>query len=342
MGAAQKIGNVVYTPPAVFKAAPRADSRIGEERLENIIANASLSREQIERIVHRLKTPLPVPFPSAVHRFSNKSVTFLIIGDLHLNAKDAVTGRRLCDFKRFKDVLHIGKEEGAEYAVQTGDVADGENMRPQQKYELVVQGEDNVIEYCANEWPESGLQTYFIGGNHDQTYIKSIGSDICAKIAAKRKDLVYLGMNEGNLPLQPELIAKMLRGEKISSSATWVRIRHPAKGTAKSQSYQPQAHVEALHPEFKPRILIIGHYHKMDYLFERNVHCFQAGTMEKQSDWMRTHDLPAHLGAWLVTCYYKNDGTIDAIRKRKLLYEVNGTEKWGRMMDNGVYEGRKK
>ncbi|MBI4017092.1 MAG: metallophosphoesterase [Candidatus Aenigmarchaeota archaeon] len=311
------------------------------KRLKSVVSAASLSHSQLEHIIQRINDPQPTTLPTEIHRFSKNAVRFLIVGDLHLNAKESITKKPLCDFRKFKKVLHIAKEEGAEYILQTGDVSDGENMRSEQKYSLVVQGEDNVIEYCSNVWPDCGLRTFFIGGNHDQTYMKSIGSDICAKIAAKRKDLIYLGMNEGNLPLQPEYIKKILEGKGLPSvGPTWMRIRHPAKGTAKSQSYQPQAHIEALHSEFKPRILVIGHYHKMDYLFERNVHCFQAGAMEKQSDWMRTHDLQAHLGAWLVTCYYKEDGTIDGVRKRKLEYEVNGNEKWGKLMEMGVYEGK--
>lgn len=322
------------------------------KKLENIVTGTSLSPDQLKDVIERIKNPSSKELSTNLHRFSKKSVTVLMVGDLHLNALEGMTGKPnkrtpLCDYKKFKEVLHIGKEEGAEYVIQTGDVCDGENMRPWQRYNLVVQGFDNVVEYCANEWPDSGLPTYFIGGNHDQTYFNSIGADICQYIADRRKDLTYLGINEANLPLQPAYIKMLMNGEKPPANATWIRIRHPAKGTAKSQSYQPQAHVEAAQSEFKPQVLIIGHYHKMDYLFERNIHCFQAGTMEKQSDWMRTKDLAAHLGAWLVTFFYKEDGTIDGVKKRKLCYEVNGEEKWGKHMgiygdERGVYESNKR
>lgn len=300
------------------------------EKLAKIVSNVSLSPDQLKDVIQRIKKPSYKDLSTTLHKFSSKSVKFLILGDIHLNAYEGITGEKLCDFKRLKEVLHIGKEEGAQYILQTGDVTDGENMRSWQKYNLVKQGFDRTIEFCVNEWPESDLPTYFIAGNHDLAYFNSIGADICKYIAEKRNDLIYLGINEANLPLQPEYIPKHIKGEKLPTlGPTWIRIRHPSKGTAKAQSYQPQSHIEAAQSEFKPNILIIGHYHKMDYLFERNVHCFQAGTFEKQSDWMRTHDLAAHLGAWLVTAYYKENGTIDSIEKRKLLYEVNGKEVWG-------------
>jgi len=318
---------------------------MGDEpsNLEKVVNRSGLTHGQLERVIKRVKQPQRISLPVEVGTFSQKSVTFLIVGDLHLNAKEPVKKKKanlLCDFKRFREVLHIGKEEGAQYVLQTGDVVDGENMRPEQKYSLVVQGLDNVVEYAANVWPNIGLRTFFIGGNHDQTYMKIIGADVCRAIAAKRPDLIYLGMNEGNLPLQPQYIDKLMKGETLPAQGpTWLRILHPAKGTPKSQSYQPQAETEGLSSDVKPNILIIGHYHKMDYMFSRNVHAFQAGTMEKQSDWMRRKILAAQLGAWLVTAFYKEDGTIDLLRARKLCYEVNGDEKWGFLDERGVYEG---
>lgn len=315
------------------KGLPKDSKEKSEEqkRLEKIVSSISLSPDQIKDVLQKIRKPSLANLQTTLHKFSKNSVKFGIIGDIHLTAYEGITSERLCDFKRFKELIHIFKEEGAQYILQTGDVADGENMRSWQKYNLVKQGFDRTIEFCVNEWPESDLPTYFIAGNHDLAYFNSIGADICKYIAEKRGDLIYLGMNEANLPLQPEYIQKFLKGEKLPAvGPTWIRIRHPAKGTAKAQSYQPQSHIEAAQSEFKPNIMIIGHYHKIDYLFERNIHCFQAGTVEKQSDWMRTHDLAAHLGGWLVEAFYKEDGTIDGIEKEKLLYEVNGKEVWGR------------
>lgn len=308
-----------------------------EKRLERIIKTAQLTPAQFRNIAGRIEKPHH-RLPHHMYDFSKKSTKILLIGDLHLNAKDPNTGEKKCDFKRLKEVYKIGREEGAEYVIQTGDVTDGENMRSDQKYGLVVQGADNVIKYCANEWPESGLVTYFIAGNHDQSYEKSIGLDICERIARERRDLNYLGMNEGNIPLQSNLHEVFFSKEPLPSNTTWIRIRHPSKGTAKGQSYQVQEHIGALQSSFKPQILVIGHYHKMDYLYDRGVHAFQAGTMEKQSDWMRTKDIAAHLGAWFVEIFHDSNGRIDRIKKEKLLYEVNGKEKWGKHLEYGIYE----
>ena len=45
----------------------------------------------------------------------------------------------------------------------------------------------------------------------------------------------------------------------------------------------------------KPNILAIGHYHKLEYLFYRNVHCFQAGCFQTQTPFTRQYSV--HLGS---------------------------------------------
>ncbi len=312
-----------------------------QRKLQEILDVYDLSDRNFKEVLNRLLGPenkdLSAP---VIHQIPTKHTRFVIIGDLHLNAR-AEDGGYGCDFAKLEKVLHIAKEEGAEFVVQTGDVTDGENMRHHQKYGIVVQGLDNVVEFSVNHWPDCGLPTYFIGGNHDETYLNFAGADICKYIAEKRPDLHYLGMNEGNLPLQPRYQKMLMKAQNNQERAqlvkklitergpTWLRIRHPSKGSAKGRSYQPQQHVEALEGSFKPHILVIGHYHKMDYLFKRNVHIFQAGTLEKQSGWMRTKDLAAHLGGLLVDAYYNENGSILPLYHQRLEYEVNGREDFG-------------
>ncbi|MBS3140173.1 metallophosphoesterase [Candidatus Woesearchaeota archaeon] len=312
-----------------------------EKKLQEILQGSNLNDRNYRDLLNCLQGPQNGSLTSPIiHQMPSKHTRFLIIGDLHMNAR-AEDGGYGCDFNRFKRVLHLAKEEGAEFIVQSGDVTDGENMRHHQKYGLVVQGVNRVTEFCVNEWPDLGIPTFFIGGNHDETYLNWMDVDICELIAGRRLDLHYLGMNEGNVPLQanyrkmllkasaPQEHAKLTKKMMAETGPTWIRIRHPSKGSAKGRSYQPQQHVEALEGSLKPHVLVIGHYHKMDYLFKRNVHIFQAGTMEKQSGWMRTKDLHAHLGGILVDAYYSEKGSIALLHHQQLEYAINGREDYG-------------
>ncbi|HJZ18668.1 MAG TPA: metallophosphoesterase [Candidatus Nanoarchaeia archaeon] len=317
------------------------ESSVHEKKIREVLDVYDLSDGNFKEVLNRLIGPGKKISTPTIHNLPKTHTRFGIIGDLHLNAKSEEGGYG-CDFSKFRKVLHIFKEEGAEFVLQTGDVTDGEEMRHHQKYGIVVQGLDNVVEFCVNEWPDCGLPTFFIGGNHDETYLNRIGADVCRYIAEKRPDLHYLGMNEGNLPLQQEYQKMLLKAKdkkeydnltkklmSAGSGVTWIRIRHPSKGSAKGRSYQPQEHIGALEGKFKPHIFIVGHYHKMDYLFKRNVHVYQAGAMEKQSGWMRTKDIQAHLGGIFVDAHYDENGTVFPIYHKRLEYEVNGAETFG-------------
>lgn len=60
----------------------------------------------------------------------------------------------------------------------------------------------------------------------------------------------------------------------------------------------------------KPAVCIIGHYHKMEFCFPRNVYCLQAGTMQDQTRFMRKRKLAAHVGFCIVTLQQDIKGSI--------------------------------
>lgn len=81
---------------------------------------------------------------------------------------------------------------------------------------------------------------------------------------------------------------------------TIMRLFHPGGGTAYALSYHPQKWAESLSGGEKPEIAGIGHYHKIEQLFYRNIHIFQTGTFEAQTPFMRRKKLAANLGAWIL------------------------------------------
>ena len=60
----------------------------------------------------------------------------------------------------------------------------------------------------------------------------------------------------------------------------------------------------------KPAVCIIGHYHKMEFCFPRNVYCIQAGCMQDQTRFMRKRKLAAHVGFCVVTLQQDIGGSI--------------------------------
>jgi len=79
-----------------------------------------------------------------------------------------------------------------------------------------------------------------------------------------------------------------------------LRLMHPGKGTAYALSYQPQKWAESISGGDKPSIAALGHYHKIEQLFYRNIHIFQTGTFEEQTPFMQRRNIAAMLGGWIL------------------------------------------
>lgn len=104
-----------------------------------------------------------------------------------------------------------------------------------------------------------------------------------------RNDLVYIGY------LESDFILRSKRGQAT------VKVMHPGGGSAYAFSYSPQRIVESLQGGEKPAVLLIGHFHKMEYCYPRSVHVVQGGTTQDQTRFMRKKKLEAHVGFVIIT-----------------------------------------
>lgn len=95
----------------------------------------------------------------------------------------------------------------------------------------------------------------------------------------------HLGEDEANVQLRRNITMKLF---------------HPNDGTAYAISYKMQKAMEAFTGGEKPNILLQGHYHKALYMFNRNIHGLDCGTLCGQTRWMRGKKIPAHKGFWII------------------------------------------
>ena len=218
-----------------------------------------------------------------------KIIRFAFAGDMQINSKFT----QLTHLHHFYDIC---QSEGISVVYNPGDIDEGEDMRQGHKYECYNQGaDDHVAEIVKNFPARPGIKTYFITGNHDHSLIKRAGYDIGHAIAQRRDDMVYLGQSFATINLTPECI---------------LELRHPIDGTAYAISYKTQKMIDAIHGGEKPNILAIGHYHKAEYIFYRNVHAFQTGCFQAQTNWMRGKQIAAHVGGWIVEIHVTEEGTV--------------------------------
>ena len=228
-----------------------------------------------------------------------KVIRFGLMGDTQF-------GSKYSQITYLNDFYDLCAKEGIRDIYHTGDITDGLKMRPGHEYELYVISADEMRDDVAKNYPmRDGITTHFITGNHDASIYKHIGYDIGAAIAGLRPDMNYLGRDCAVVNLTPNCT---------------LELRHPWDGTAYATSYKPQKMVEAMESDSKPNILAIGHYHKCEYLFYRNVHVFQTACFQSQTPFTRGKGISIHMGGWLVTVHVDENGYIQRIMPEFIPY----------------------
>lgn len=214
---------------------------------------------------------------------------FAVMGDTQLGSKYA-------QISYLHDFYDLCKREGIADIYHTGDLTDGLKMRTGHEYELYAISADDMRDDVIKNYPKrDGITTHFITGNHDASIYKHVGYDIGQAIANARDDLEYLGRDCATINLTPNCT---------------LELRHPWDGTAYALSYKMQKMIEAMESDSKPNILAVGHYHKAEYLFYRNVHALQSGCFQGQTPFTRGKGISVHIGGWIVTVRVDIDGTI--------------------------------
>jgi len=233
----------------------------------------------------------------------------------------------LCSVYSRLDVLNAAydhfERRGIRHVLNAGNMIDGE-ARFNKTELLTAPGMDNQIDYLIDKWPvRKGIVTHFIAGDdHEGWYAQREGIEIGRYMErrakdAGREDLHYLGYAEADVAL------------RCGSGASVMRVVHPGGGSAYATSYTAQKLVESYQGGEKPHVLIIGHYHKFEHGYPREVHCVQAGCTEDQSLFMRTRKLGAHVGFLEMRITQDAAGVINRF----------GVE-WFPFFDRGFYEKR--
>jgi predicted phosphodiesterase len=270
----EKINNECSSPKEIKqqkedKIITKIKERYSPEELR-LIANGSSLLQQI------IKVP-------EIH-FDGDHIKFGLFGDTHIGSMYTHDDFIYQAFDQFR-------KEGVEFVGHTGDLAEGMSQRPGQIYELCDLGYDKQKEHTVKLLKDCPAPLYMIDGNHDRWFIKSAGAlfvkDVCERIGA-----TFLGHDVGDIILKKDIKIRLWHGEDASSYAL---------------SYRIQKVVESLTGGTKPHFLGLGHCHKFAYIFERNIHCVSAGSMQRQTNWMQGKRLAAHVGFCIIDLHIVKD-----------------------------------
>lgn len=182
-----------------------------------------------------------------------------------------------------------------------GDIVDGYyKNRDDSIYEQYAVGFDNQLDDVVNTYPKyDGVTTYFITGNHDVTHVRNGGANIGRAIDIARDDLVYLGHN----------FAKVWLTENVD-----LNLIHPNDGSAYAVSLRAQKLVEAATGKRRAKIIAIGHYHKMDWIYWNGVHAFTMPSFEHQTGFMESKNLKSYVGGYILEIKVDRDGNLISLK----------------------------
>jgi len=267
------------------------EKQTGEQnKILKSVSKRNINSQDLERILKSLEQTNNPPQSKVFKHYRGTKRKIGIISDTHIGQKEF-------DEPLFKHMGQIMREEGVDEIYHVGDLLEGMSGRPGHVYELNHIGFEqqiNEAERLFNKYLKN-LKIYGINGNHDLWYAKMAngGVNVSSELAQRVENYTHLGDEEADIEFKKNITMKLF---------------HPNDGTAYATSYKLQKLMESFTGGRKPNVLIEGHYHKALYMFNRNIHGIEAGTLCGQTKWMRGRKIPAHKGFWILNIELGRDG----------------------------------
>lgn len=197
-------------------------------------------------------------------------------------------------------------KRGITTVLHCGDMVDGfYTNRPEQPRQQFLHGFDEQAGYVVDMYPYvEGITTRYILGSHDETHYKNGQATVNNWVSRCRKDMVYEGQDFASININ---------GVKIF-------MDHPGGGSAQSVSYKPQKRIEILESNYKPKILLIGHYHKSYFFVYRNVRGIEVPCFCDKTQFQQKQGLTNVVGAYFLNIYSDNKGNIQYFEPEEVLF----------------------
>ena len=254
----------------------------------------------------------------ADHDLQGDRIRFGVVSDTHFGSK----------FQQptlLVEHLRYMRKRKVHAILLPGDVTDGSTqMHPGFEYELWSHGADAQVEAAANvlipEADRMKIPWYLIGGNHDASHFKQGGTDVVARLCELSEWFHYLTPDrDGNA-----------RGSvgNVRFGKLLVQLCHPHMGSAYALSYRMQKWIEALSPENKPHLVVMGNFHKVLQMDYRNVFGLMVPAFQSQSAWMASKMIASHVGSGILEVGVEPKGMTPSVQMEWLLERVPNQGDW--------------
>lgn len=198
-------------------------------------------------------------------------------------------------------------KRGVTTVLHVGDLTDGNYPnRPENPRQQFLHGFDEQVGYVVDMYPEiDGMTTYYILGSHDETHYKNGQATVDFWVDKCRKDMQFLGQDTGEIKI-----------DKVKYV-----LDHPGGGSAQSLSYKPQKRIEILESHNKPKVLLIGHYHKSYHFVYRNVQCVEVPCLCAKTQFQQKQGLLNVVGGYFIKVYSDKKGNVQYFEPEEIIYE---------------------
>ena len=202
---------------------------------------------------------------------------FWLVSDTHFGAKQ-------CAKEELWEFYDIAKDKWVECFVHAWDIVDGCGVYHWQQFEQDWVWFEAQLQDIKENYPNVWLPTYFIGGNHDENFLKANGVNICKAIETVRQDLINLGFYDARLKL----------------NGIDINLHHWGGSLSYAKDYKMKKYLDGLPVENQPDIFALWHYHTALYDLHRWIHGFMPGAFLKENLLAKRFNLGNVIGGWII------------------------------------------
>ena len=244
--------------------------------LEKELAKYNLTPTEFRQVMKGLNKP------STNHKYekklpiTTKRTKYMMISDTHIGHKN---------FREdaWEDVVKMSKY--VEFITFSGDILEGMSGRDGHIYELDYIGATAQMDKAVELLDQISCPIYGITAtdSHDGWFSTkgNTGFEVGPELDRRVKNFEFVGYDVADVTFANGMRHRMV---------------HPGGGTAYAISYKMQKYINSITGGDKPHVMQQGHYHKLEYLFYRNIHGFDSGCLQDQTIFMQKKGTPAMVG----------------------------------------------
>jgi predicted phosphodiesterase len=233
---------------------------------------------------------------------STKSFRIGVLGDSHF-------GSNFQQLTHLRHFMRRAKREGVERFIHMGDLFEGRMRHQGTEFLRFLHAADDLRDYAVVNYPDTGVPTDIITGNHDLSIAKQVGHNVVSAVADKRDDITFLGDEEAYLTIH---------GVRF-------RLFHPGGSAGMSKSLRAQQEVwKNIEPH---DVLLMGHFHFFNFTHENGVHGVNVPCFQARTPYERSKNLYPVVGG-LILDVSKKDGQV-SISVNPVLYPEALPRDWG-------------